>query len=79
MTDKVVVIGDPEGREQVVEFGEEEVDREERVGFGGEVGGAGGTDLVVEDDRAGRREVFQREEVIVREPRTTVYHDPTKR
>ena len=79
MTDKVIVVGDPEGREKVVELGEEEVDGEERVGFGREVGGAGRPDLVVEDDWTGCRKVFQREEVIVRETRTTVYHDPIKR
>ena len=79
MPEKVVIVRDSQSRENVVEFGEEEVHGEEGFGFGLEVGGTTGTYLVVEDYRTGGREVFQWEEVIVSEPWSTVQHNPTRK
>lgn len=78
MAEEVIVVGDPKSRKQVVEFGEEEVYGEERVRFGFEVGGTAGTYLVIEDYWTGGREVFEWEEVVVSEPWTPVYHNPTR-
>jgi hypothetical protein len=74
-----VVVGDPEGADEVVQLPDEQLRRPELRAAVGIVGAATVAELVVMDDRTPVGEIGHRQEVVVRPAWPAVQHNEWRR